>query len=241
MVMRIVSRGVDREAAAGAVLEALIDRQDDHLAGAAEPPLHQDAGEVRLHAGIGAFIFVDYGFDCGRDGHAGSPKSVRAPPIAGAPARQMLDSIRLEADDFSRLGRGQSDEAMDLVGTSHPVRLLCRHAGRSDRAAGRPTGARFSAHDGRRQPCPAFGASRPGRGPELLGDLVRAVQDGAADPGRLLSHSRAPRSQGVCRHNRGFAAPLPAAGRVRGHEDRRGALFARSVRADRTARCRPIS
>ena len=67
--MRIVGVRVGREGAAGAVLEALVDRQDHHLAGAAEPAVHQDAGEVGLHARIGAFIFVENRFDGGRDGH----------------------------------------------------------------------------------------------------------------------------------------------------------------------------
>ena len=56
MVMRVIGRRVGREAARRPVLEALIDRQDDQLAGAAELALHQDAGEVRLGAGIVAFV-----------------------------------------------------------------------------------------------------------------------------------------------------------------------------------------
>jgi hypothetical protein len=50
--MRVVGRLVDREAAGGTMLEALVDRQDDQLAGAAEPALHHDAGQIGLHAGL---------------------------------------------------------------------------------------------------------------------------------------------------------------------------------------------
>ena len=54
--MRVVGGGVGGEAARRAVLEALVDRQDHELAGAAEPALHQDAGEIRLGAGIVALV-----------------------------------------------------------------------------------------------------------------------------------------------------------------------------------------
>ena len=69
MIMRIVGGRVDREAARRAVLEALVDRQDDQLAGAAQPALHQDAGEIGLGAGIVAFIFGEDVADDGREGH----------------------------------------------------------------------------------------------------------------------------------------------------------------------------
>jgi hypothetical protein len=52
MVVRIVGRLVDREAAGRTVLEALVDRQDDELAGAAEPALGQDPGEIGLVPGL---------------------------------------------------------------------------------------------------------------------------------------------------------------------------------------------
>src|SRR3546814_14864716 len=54
----LVGVGIDRKTARRAVFEPLIDRQDDQLAGAAEPALHQDAGEVRLHPRIVAFVIV---------------------------------------------------------------------------------------------------------------------------------------------------------------------------------------
>ena len=56
MIMRVIGRRVGREAARRAMLEALIDRQDHQLAGAAELALHQDAGEVGLGAGIVALV-----------------------------------------------------------------------------------------------------------------------------------------------------------------------------------------
>ncbi len=59
VVVRIVGRRIGREAARGPVLEALIDRQDHQLAGAAEPALHEDAGEIGLGLGRVAFISVE--------------------------------------------------------------------------------------------------------------------------------------------------------------------------------------
>src|SRR5881392_2207772 len=52
MIMRVIGRRVGAEAAHRAVREAMVDRQDDQLAGAAEPAMHQDTGEVGLAAGI---------------------------------------------------------------------------------------------------------------------------------------------------------------------------------------------
>ena len=42
---------------AGAVLEALVNRQNDELAGAAEAPGHHHSREVGEHAGVLARIF----------------------------------------------------------------------------------------------------------------------------------------------------------------------------------------
>jgi len=56
MVMGVIAGGVRGEGAGRAVLEALIDRQDDHLAGAAELAFHQHPAEVALHAGIVALV-----------------------------------------------------------------------------------------------------------------------------------------------------------------------------------------
>jgi hypothetical protein len=50
VVLGVVARGVRREAARGAVLEALVDRQDDELAGAGERARVQEAAQVRAHA-----------------------------------------------------------------------------------------------------------------------------------------------------------------------------------------------
>ena len=58
VVVRIIGRRVRREAACRAVLEALVDRQDHHFAGAAKFAGGQDAGEVGLHAGRIAFVPV---------------------------------------------------------------------------------------------------------------------------------------------------------------------------------------
>jgi hypothetical protein len=56
MVMRVIARRVRRKAARGAVLEPLVDGQDDHLAGAAELAVHQDPAKVGLHAGRVALV-----------------------------------------------------------------------------------------------------------------------------------------------------------------------------------------
>ena len=71
MVVRVIGRRVRREAARRAVLEALVDRQDHHLAGAAELALHQDAGEVGLGAGIVALVIGEDFCDLSVDLHRG--------------------------------------------------------------------------------------------------------------------------------------------------------------------------
>ena len=73
MVVRIIGRRIGREAARGAVLEALIDRQDHHLAGAAQLPGGQDAGEVGLHAGRIALIPVQDFLHFLGDAHVDGP------------------------------------------------------------------------------------------------------------------------------------------------------------------------
>src|SRR6185312_4710874 len=76
MIMRIVSGRVRRETARRAVLETLIDRKDHHLAGAAQPPLHQHAGEVGLGPRVVAFIVAEDGFDGVGELHSGSPMAL---------------------------------------------------------------------------------------------------------------------------------------------------------------------
>src|SRR5216684_9352551 len=73
MVMRVVGRRVRRKAAGGAVLDPLIDRQDQELAGAAELAVHQDAGEVRLGPGIVALVMAEDLLDLTVDLHRGVP------------------------------------------------------------------------------------------------------------------------------------------------------------------------
>ena len=51
VVAGIEAVGVGREAARGAVLEALVDRQHDELAGAGQTAAHEEAVEVGLDAG----------------------------------------------------------------------------------------------------------------------------------------------------------------------------------------------
>src|SRR3546814_1066040 len=52
VIVRVIGRRIDREAARRAVLETLIDRQDDELAGAAQLALGQDAGEDRKRTSL---------------------------------------------------------------------------------------------------------------------------------------------------------------------------------------------
>ena len=56
MIMRVISLGIGREAPCWAMFKALVDRQDQQPPGAAEAALHQDAGQIRLGAGIVALI-----------------------------------------------------------------------------------------------------------------------------------------------------------------------------------------
>ena len=92
VIVRIVGGGIDRERARGSVFEALVDRQDDELAGAAQLALHQDARKVALHRGAGGFVFVEDRFDGGGDGgHRGRSlgfvSGVRASASGVAPGR----------------------------------------------------------------------------------------------------------------------------------------------------------
>src|ERR1700704_3231868 len=73
MVMRVVGRRVRRKTAGRAVLNPLIDRQDQELAGAAQLAVHQDAGEVRLGAGVVALVMAEDFLDLTVDLHRGVP------------------------------------------------------------------------------------------------------------------------------------------------------------------------
>jgi hypothetical protein len=77
MVMRIIGRRIDRKRPRRAVLEALIDRQDDELSGATEMPLRQDAGEVGFDAGVVRFVPREDVFDGGGEGHGIRLRRVR--------------------------------------------------------------------------------------------------------------------------------------------------------------------
>jgi hypothetical protein len=75
MVVRIIGRRVRCETARRAVLEALIDRQDHHLAGATELAGRQDAREVRLHPRRIALVPVQNLLHFLRDAHVDGPSS----------------------------------------------------------------------------------------------------------------------------------------------------------------------
>ena len=59
----VIRRRIDGEAARRAVLEALVNRQDDELAGAGEAPRHHHPREVGKHAGVLAGIVTENFFD----------------------------------------------------------------------------------------------------------------------------------------------------------------------------------
>ena len=56
MVVRVVAGGVWRKAAGRPVLKALVNRQDDQLAAAAEATVIEQAGDIRPRTGIVAII-----------------------------------------------------------------------------------------------------------------------------------------------------------------------------------------
>src|SRR5687768_7090381 len=87
MIVRIVGRRVGREAARRAMLEPLVDRQDDQLAGAAEAALHQDAGEIRLGAGIVALVVGEDLLNCGGELHGRGPRVIGRRSNAGSAER----------------------------------------------------------------------------------------------------------------------------------------------------------
>ena len=68
MVMRVIAFRIGREAACRAMFEALVNRQDDHLARAAKFALHQDAVEIGFYARtVGLILFQDFfDFRCNR-------------------------------------------------------------------------------------------------------------------------------------------------------------------------------
>ncbi len=73
MIVRVIGRRIGREAPRRAMLEALVDRQDHQPAAAAEPALHEDAGEVGLGAGIVALVGGQDLPDPFRDLHGRTP------------------------------------------------------------------------------------------------------------------------------------------------------------------------
>src|SRR5512134_2194196 len=73
MVVRVITGGVGREAARRAMLEALVHRQNDHLAGTTETAFHQDAGQIALGPRIVALVVGEDLFDAARDLHCPGP------------------------------------------------------------------------------------------------------------------------------------------------------------------------
>jgi hypothetical protein len=79
MIVRVVGVRIGCEGAVGAVLETLVDGQDHHLARAAQPSVHQDAGEVGLGAGAIALVIVEDLPDLLRDLHRQLPRGSLLP------------------------------------------------------------------------------------------------------------------------------------------------------------------
>src|SRR3954468_10594589 len=71
MIMRVIAGGVGREAARRAMLEALVHREDDQLAGTTEAAFHQDAGQIALGTRGVALVVGEDLFDAARDLHDG--------------------------------------------------------------------------------------------------------------------------------------------------------------------------
>src|SRR3546814_3503476 len=68
--MGIIGRRIGSKAAGWPMFEALIDRQDDHLASTTQTAMHQHARKLALHTGIIALILIENGFDGWRHGRS---------------------------------------------------------------------------------------------------------------------------------------------------------------------------
>src|SRR3546814_11933537 len=60
--MGIIGRRIGSKAAGWPMFEALIDRQDDHLASTTQTAMHQHARKLALPTGIIALILIENGF-----------------------------------------------------------------------------------------------------------------------------------------------------------------------------------
>ena len=69
VIVRVIGVRVDGKASCRAMLEPLVDRQNDHLAGAAKPTLHQHAGKIALYAGAVRPVIVEDGLNLAGDFH----------------------------------------------------------------------------------------------------------------------------------------------------------------------------
>src|SRR3546814_14820213 len=66
VVMGIIGRRIGSKAAGWPMFEALIDRQDDHLASTTQTAMHQHARKLALHTGIIALILSRMALTVGR-------------------------------------------------------------------------------------------------------------------------------------------------------------------------------
>src|SRR5271154_7336934 len=96
MVFRVIPGRIRREGALWAVLEALVDGEDDHLPTAAQRPRHQHPGKVGLRSGVVGRVPGEnllHTFGQGHDGSASGEKSLvaRQPTLLSGSANTCQD------------------------------------------------------------------------------------------------------------------------------------------------------
>jgi hypothetical protein len=83
------------------VFEALVDRQDDHLAGAAQFPFHQHPAQVGLHAGVLTLVI-------GKDLLDGPGRAHDDFPLQNAGLRPRLRRLEIQCNSVGANGRSLS-------------------------------------------------------------------------------------------------------------------------------------
>src|SRR3546814_18959953 len=127
--MGIIGRRIGSKAAGWPMFEALIDRQDDHLASTTQTAMHQHARKLALHTGITALILIENGFDGWRHGHAFPSCTKGLTGLAGglkSIVLAILDSFMAKVDLSVLLGC-LLDPARKRMATIHPTRRGRRH------------------------------------------------------------------------------------------------------------------
>ncbi len=184
MVVRVVGGRVGGEGAGGAVLEALVHRQDHQLAGAAELALHEDAGEVGLGARVVALVVVEDRLDLRRDLHRMSP-GVRWPALSRCRAKRQCGARRR-----ARPGRAPAGGARSTVAPARRARSATpSQAGQGSRTRPRqPIESASRARPGASAQSSTSGPSKPAAAitappPAASGARVRRPAPTAGSPG----------------------------------------------------------